>query len=119
MNPPLEEQEQEMLCKWLSIKNIYFFAVPNANAMSSLSPKMATIVMAKLKKTGFKTGVSDLIVFAPKKILFVEMKRAKKPLSKTSDKQKQFITIIQKYEYADGAICYGFNEAKTFIENYL
>ena len=52
---PSEAQEQEQLCKWLSAKNITYFAVPNGGLRSKRTG-------AQLKKQGVKAGVPDLLI---------------------------------------------------------
>ena len=85
--------------------------------------------MQRLKSEGLVVGTSDIIVMLPSKILFIELKRAKKVLksgklstsnTSVSEQQKEFLQhIIDNFNYADGLICYGFGEAKEFIECHL
>jgi hypothetical protein len=107
---PTEAQEQEVLCRWLDLMHIDYFAVPNGGYRNKLEGK-------NLKKQGVKKGVSDLIVFTQSKILFVEMKRIKK--SAISKEQIFFIESVKKLPYADGKICKGFEEARSFISLFL
>lgn len=111
---PDEHSEQVALVQWLDLKRIDYFAVPNANAMSSLSPTMAIRLMAKLKKEGFKSGVSDIVVLLPNKIIFLEMKRQSGGVQ--SDTQKQFQHQVNKYPYAEYYLAKGFQNAKDFLE---
>ena len=46
----------------------------------------------KLKATGLKAGVSDLIVLMPNRCIFVELKM---PKGVQSDKQKEFQSVVQ------------------------
>ena len=72
---PSEHQEQCAVVQWLEWNNIDFFAVPNANAMSSENRTKAIRIAVKQKKEGVKAGVSDLVILGYKRVLFVEMKR--------------------------------------------
>lgn len=56
------------------------FSVPNERAGGFMA-------MKDLLQTGLLSGVSDLIVVLPNKVMFVELKNAK---GKQSDKQKRF-----------------------------
>jgi hypothetical protein len=107
---PAEAQEQEVLCRWLDLMKLEYFAVPNGGSRHFLEGK-------NLKKQGVKKGVSDLVVFTSHKILFIEMKRIKK--SVTSKEQIYFIENVKKLPYADGKICYGAKEAMKFIESHI
>jgi hypothetical protein len=107
---PTEAQEQEVLCRWLDIMKLEYFAVPNGGSRHFLEGK-------NLKKQGVKKGVSDLIVFTKSQILFIEMKHVKK--SVTSKEQIMFIESVKKLPYADGKICYGAKEARDFISSFL
>lgn len=109
---PLEDQEQEMVCRWLDIKKIFYFAVPNGGTRNKLEA-------IKLKKQGVRAGVSDMVVFVNQKILFIEMKRRDPKLSKTSKEQIDFLDKIKEYTYTDGRVCCGYDEAIAFISEYL
>jgi hypothetical protein len=109
MTFPTEDEEQAAFCRWLDKHNIFYFAVPNGGSRNMLEA-------VKMKKTGTKKGVFDLVVFLENKIAFVEMKRAKKSLSKISESQQNFEKELQKYDYCTSAICYGHQEAIAFID---
>lgn len=113
---PTEEQEQKALVQWLNLKKIFHFAPMNENKQSFTNPKVAMMIENKAKSMGKVKGVSDLVVMLPKTILFIELKRAKKSLSKVSDSQNTFISKIGQFCYAKGHICYGVNEAIDIIE---
>ena len=121
---PTEAQEQQKLVYWLRIKHIPHFAPTNENNTYKQDRKYAMIAEAKAKATGKLKGVSDLVVMLPKKILFIEMKRRKKKLkngdysishTKVSKEQYEFLTTVNRYGYAEGRVCYGFEEARGFI----
>lgn len=111
-----EEQEQKKLVQWLKLKKIFHFAPMNENKQSFTNPKVAMMIEAKAKSMGKLKGVSDLVVMLPSSILFIELKRAKKSLSKVSDSQNTFLSKIRQFCYAKGHICYGASEAIEIIE---
>ena len=73
----------------------------------------------KLKAMGTSAGFPDMLVFLPSKIVFVEMKRAKKSLSRVSDEQEDWVDTINCYGYANAKVCYGSGEAIDFIKSEL
>src|SRR5512133_1643712 len=70
--PPLEDQEQGDLVKWLKLNNIKHHHSPNGGHRHKA-------VAAKLKAQGVSAGFPDLITFPPigstLPILYIEMKR--------------------------------------------
>ncbi|MCW8932201.1 MAG: VRR-NUC domain-containing protein [Gammaproteobacteria bacterium] len=120
-----EELEQQKLVQWLKIKKLFYFAIPNGAFLSG-TPLQRAKQMARLKSAGLVVGASDIVVMLPNKILFIELKRPKKILksgklstsnSTVSLEQKKFLqAIVDNFEYAEATVCYGFNEAREFIE---
>lgn len=113
---PLETEEQKTLVKYLQLKKLFYFSIPNGAVLKG-SKLQRAIQMAKLKKEGFIVGSSDIVVMLPKKILFIELKRQKG--SATSQEQKDFIKKVDTFPYAIGAICRGAKIAIDFIEENL
>ena len=123
---PTEHEEQKKLIQWLRIKKIFHFANTNENNTFKQDRKYAMIAEAKAKAAGKLKGVADLTVFLPNKILFIELKRSRKTLksgklsvshTNTSPEQLKFLETVNTFVYAVGMVCYGYIEAKTFIEN--
>ena len=123
-----EAHEQETLVQWLRLKKIFHFAPVLENNTHGQNRKWAMIAEVKAKKQGKIKGTSDLFVFLGEKLLVIELKRAKKLLksgkyttshTNTSKEQKAFLERVNKYPYAIGRVCFGWNEAKEFIENHL
>ena len=119
-----EAEEQKCLVQWMNIKHIMHFSVINENNHSKLNRTFAIRNEAKAKAMGKVPGVSDVVVFLQNKILFIELKRKKKVLknghlsithTKISDAQYKFMTNVNKYEYAESTICYGWEDAREFI----
>lgn len=116
---PLEDSEQLTYTQYLDAMNIRYFAIPNIVKLAGMiKSKIARIrFWQQRKKEGIKKGVPDLVVFLPKKILFVEMKRQKG--SATSIEQKEWCNIINTYPYAISIICKGADFAIIETKRYL
>lgn len=106
---PYEDTEQMAVVSWLKVKKIPHIHVANER-MASVQYKK------KLKALGTYAGFPDLMVFLPSKTLFIEMKRAKKSLSKVSAEQEEWIEILNMFDYAKAKVCYGSGEAIDFIK---
>lgn len=116
-----EFEEQKALCKWLDAMRLAYASIPNENNMSFLNKKTASIQGSKLKQTGKKKGFPDLQVILPGLVIYVEMKRTiqkGKAKPKVSDDQKVWIDRLNELGHP-AAICYGWIEAKEFIESFL
>lgn len=113
MKTPTEYDEQKLFVKWLELKNLKFTAIPNSTYTKSIRQKMAN------KAMGLRKGLPDLLVIVPNGICFVEMKRAKKSLSKTSPEQIEWINELQKIDCVEARVCYGCNEAIDFIKQFV
>nr|WP_314566562.1 VRR-NUC domain-containing protein [uncultured Campylobacter sp.] len=109
---PLEDHEMMYFADWLRVNKIPFTHVANERVASVQYKK-------KLKAMGTSAGFPDMLVFLPSKIVFVEMKRAKKSLSRVSDEQEDWIGTINCYGYAKARVCYGSGEAIDFIKSEL
>lgn len=113
----LEHKEQCALIQWaeLAAKEEpalkLLFAIPNGGYRNLLTA-------IKLKKEGVKPGVPDLFLAYPTlefSGMFIEMKSKK---GVVSEKQKEWMARLKKSGY-EVKICYGFDEAKEAIEDYL
>ena len=116
---PLEETEQRALVQWLRLKKISHFSVGNENVHSFLNRDLAVKMQGKAKAMGAVKGVSDMVILLDRCVLFIELKRADRSLSKVSKEQTKFIDMVNGLEYAHGAVCYGYLNAIEFIEGYL
>ena len=120
LNMPIltEHDEQVLLFQWASFASSKYpmlndmFAIPNGGFR-----KYKTAV--DLKKEGVKAGVSDILLpYSSGGFhgLFIEMKRIKK--GQVSEAQKDFINRMKKNGYA-AEVCYGFEDARKVILQYL
>jgi hypothetical protein len=66
-----EARLQSQIVQYLQSKNIYFFSVPNEAA-----GRDAAIRMARMKAMGLRSGVSDLVLVLPGRVVFLEVKEA-------------------------------------------
>ena len=111
---PTENQEQRAVVKVLREHKIPFIHVPNEGNRNKVNGW-------NLKMLGLSAGFPDLILFqSPPKFpnskgLVIEMKRAKKSISRVSPEQKQWLKTLE----ANGYICmvaYGAAEAIAKLE---
>ena len=111
---PLEADEQKEFASWLDAKGILWAHIPNER-------KATLHVMAELERQGLKKGFPDNFIAEPKGKwhgLFIELKRAKKSLSKKSNEQKAWIKALNENGYK-AVFCYGAEEAKRMVLAYL
>ena len=114
---PLEEQEQMNFVSWLRVHKIKHIHIANE--------RMASVVYKKkLKALGTYAGFPDLMIFLPNKILFIEMKRSDKRLSRVSKEQKEWIDFLDiwsenLYSVSTAKVCYGASEAIEFVKENL
>lgn len=114
---PSEHSEQVALFEWADLqKNKYpelslMFAIPNAGKRSY---QMARY----LRSEGLRSGVPDILLPAAKNKyhgLFIELKNGK---NKASENQNKYLKDLNQQGYK-AVVCYGFEEAKDTIVNYL
>lgn len=111
---PLEEEEQRLLAAWLNAKGLVWAHIPNER-------KATLRVLAELERQGLKKGFPDNFIAEPRKGLhglFIELKRAKKSLSRVSKEQKQWVAELRNKGYA-ACVCYGAQHAIRVISDYL
>jgi hypothetical protein len=113
---PTEDQEQSSVIQWFDLQHNQLrgrlFAVPNGGVRH-----IATA--ARLKKTGARAGVPDLMLPVARggfHGLFIEMKRVKN--SRLSPEQDDWLTFLAKEGYMV-VVCKGFEPAKQTIDAYL
>ena len=120
---PIEDVECEMFHRWLELYGIPHTHIPNE---SRSSKRDAYIRGAKLRKMGVSSGYWDYDVYIPVldidgdigayELIKIEMKRAKKSLSKVSNDQKEWGKV---YDMAGipNFICYGAEEAEDAVKS--
>ena len=80
----LENQIQVAICKYLDIRKVVYFAIPNGG-------KRNIVAATKLKKEGVKSGVPDLCIIHEGQAFFLEVKRPS-----TLGKGKGRLSVAQK-----------------------
>lgn len=120
---PIEDVECQYFHNWLDERGVPHEHIPNE---SRSGKKDAYIRGRKLKSMGVSSGYWDYDVYIPVmdldgkvggyELIKIEMKRAKKSLSKVSPEQKWWGNI---YELSGikHFICYGAEEAEKVIED--
>lgn len=109
----LEHLEQVALVRWFRLQHpaLVLLAIPNGG-------QRHPAVAAKLKAEGALAGVSDLLLMTArggKHGLWLELKAKG---GRLSESQKAFQAKAEAEGYAV-ATCYGFDEARAVVEEYL
>ena len=109
-----EHHEQMALFQWMSYKPELkiAFAIPNA-------AKRSLRLAAYMKAEGLKPGVPDIFIPIARQNyhgLFIEMKAVKR--GRLSDYQREYHYRLHENGFKV-AVCYGFDEAKKEIEEYM
>jgi hypothetical protein len=113
---PTESQEGDILVAWLRIHQLPFTHIPNETGQSPEARRRAI----RMKRQGTSKGFVDYIVVVPTVgVLYIELKRRKKSLSRTSPEQVKWLEILEATPGAATCLAYGANEAIQFIESYL
>jgi len=60
-----------------------------------------------------------MVICLKNKLVFIELKRSKKSLSKVSPEQVEWINILNTYPHCEARVCYGFDDAKNFISGII
>jgi hypothetical protein len=116
-----EHAEQVAVIQWYRMQYPKYakclFSIPNGAHLAG-DARLRAIKMNNLKASGLVPGVSDLFLMIPKSNwhgLFIEMKVKG---GKLSDSQKEFMGLATLMGY-QAVVCYGFDEAKDAITEYL
>jgi hypothetical protein len=116
-----EHAEQVAVIQWFRLQHKKYakclFSIPNGAHLAG-DARLRAIKMNNLKASGLVPGVSDLFLMIPTDGwhgLFIEMKVRG---GKLSDSQKEFMGLATLMGY-QAVVCYGFDEAKDAITNYL
>jgi hypothetical protein len=109
---PKEASEQIALVKWLNLKGIKSFAIPNGGARHMVEA-------VALKRAGVSAGVPDLMIPYRRRGmagLFIEMKR--RSGGTVSEAQKGWISFLNGEGY-QASVCCGCDEAIRVIMDYM
>ena len=111
-----EHLEQVAFARWLTIKKIPFFAIPNGTYLAGTQMQRVK-QMAKLKAEGFKAGVADLAILLPNKIVFIEMKRTKGGV--VSEHQIEWLQLFNTFSYCEAHVAKGADHAIKIISDII
>ncbi len=116
--PSLKESEQQsMLIEWANLEVRKYpelkllFHIPNGGSRNKIEA-------VNLKRQGVESGIPGLCLPVPRRNfhgLYIEMKTGK---NKPTDKQKEWLHDLTEQGYCT-SICWGFDEAKEIILDYL
>lgn len=109
-----EERQQMMLAKWLTLNRICFYHPANGGHRHPLEA-------LKLKRMGVQPGVPDICIPLPRAHhhgLYIELKRPDGKLTDLSTAQKWWLEWLNRNGYC-AKVAFGFDQAKTIVENYL
>jgi len=114
-----ENQEQKMLCDWMTCHGLLYAHVPNQSGGVGEASQRA-ITQAKLKRIGLKPGFPDLLVFdappsCPQYVgVAIELKRRKG--SKASLLQLCWLEDLERRGWA-ARVCHGADDAIAWLES--
>lgn len=109
---PFERVDQARLCKWMTERELLYFAVPNDG-------KRSHGMALRAHATGLKAGVPDLCIpmpRAPHHGLYIELKRLRGGV--VSPEQQYWIDVLRSQGYR-AEICKGYDAAIAVLEDYF
>jgi hypothetical protein len=109
---PTEAQEATQFVAWLSVSGYKFHHSPNETGSSPEARRRAV----RVKREGVSPGWPDYIIIKNNQLIAVELKRAKKSLSRVSPEQREWLASLAACG-VEAAICYGCAEAIEFVES--
>ena len=112
-----EAQEQQTLFAWAALsvgkypELALLYHIPNGGSRNKIEA-------ANLKRQGVKAGVPDICLPVARggyHGLYIELKAGR---NKATEKQREWLTALEREGY-QAVVCYGWEEAKKAIEEYL
>ena len=113
-----EAQHQEALFQWWALVHRRYGLPECALIHVPNEGKRSVAQAVKLKRQGMRKGVSDILLCAHAGKwhgLWIELKKMG---GRATDEQIAFIAAMRECGY-DGAVCYGWQEARDVIMDYL
>lgn len=111
MKKGTESQNQQLLIKWLRLKGILFYHIPNEGKRSIAQARW-------LRNMGLQPGMPDICIPHARlgyHGLYIELKSEKGKLTKL---QAWWLDVLSREGYLT-CVAYGFDEAKQIIEDYF
>lgn len=115
---PKERAEQIELHNLINVLKLKYpniianFAIPNGGSRN-------VIEAANLKREGVTAGVPDYLVIFVHFVLFIEMKRRVKSLSRVTKEQTQMIETLEQSDCVFARVAYGAKEASALVLYFL
>lgn len=112
---PSEYEEQVAFRKYLDLRGLLYFRVPNETYTKSHNQRRRNMAL------GVRSGIPDMFVLVNERVVAVELKRAKKKGVKWSGatpNQRFWLDALAKHG-VPSVLCAGADEAIDFIENLL
>jgi hypothetical protein len=109
---PKESEEAKTLVAYLRVRGYTFFHAPSETGQTPEARRRAI----RMKQQGTVRGFPDYTIIAGTQLVFIELKRAKRSLSKVSPEQREWLEKLATTG-AQCAICYGAAEAIEFVES--
>lgn len=115
---PTEAEEQKALFEWAKLQERRYpalellHAIPNGGSRNPIEAR-------HLKEQGVMAGIPDICLPVPSghhTALYIELKRRKG--GRVSEAQKKVMFALKKYGNM-AVVCYGWEEARDVILNYL
>ena len=112
-----EAREQQALFAWSALsvgkypELALLYHIPNGGSRNKIEA-------ANLKRQGVKAGVPDICLPVARggyHGLYIELKAGR---NKATEKQREWLTALEREGY-QAVVCYGWEEAKKAIEEYL
>lgn len=107
---PTEHEEQITFVQWLDLKRLKYWHTPNSTFTKSWKQKMMN------KAMGVQAGIPDLFVTVNHRVVGIEMKRQKKGVLSSS--QKEWIARLNEHGI-ETRVCKGASEAIAFVEEIM
>lgn len=108
---PTEAEEAKTLVAYLRVHSYKFMHIPSETGHTDEARRRAI----RMKQQGTSKGFPDYCIIVKNVLIFIELKRVKKSLSKVSPEQREWLTALASTG-AECAICYGATECIELIE---
>lgn len=116
---PLEYLECTAFAKWLDTQRLTFSHIASENT-AKVGTRQGAITARRRHALGVRSGCPDYVILVPvpsgaTELLFVEMKRRVKSLSRTSPEQAKWLGELAKVDGVRTFVAYGFDEAVNAV----
>ena len=113
LSVPTEAQEAKTLVAYLRLRGLLFTHTPNETGSDPSARRRAI----RMKQQGTARGFPDYLVVTKSGLIAIELKRAKKSLSRVSPEQAAWITALNAAG-TPAYVAYGADEAIAIVEKH-